>query len=162
MKGVFTLIDRRLRETIRRRFLPPPWSFEDVLQQTHLHLIMLLGSDYIREIERGGVKAELALKRAVARAIGNARWRWEKRRNRGLPQIEFYGNRFDVPTHNNPLVAAIRETFESLNSDDKLLIEMKQACFSVDEIVQSLGCSRAEYYRRLKGIKSRLLAALSQ
>jgi hypothetical protein len=81
---------RRLREQDR----------EDVVQTVHLFLCQSLGRDYMRRIassipfrSRGTPEyREVArgIAHAVSRAIGNQRWRSDKRRQRGLPREVAY------------------------------------------------------------------------
>src|SRR5262249_21903660 len=68
---------------------------EDVLQQVHENLHLDLGGEYLQKIadaintESSGFKntpESEALAKAIKKAIGKARWTFDKRKQRGLPQ----------------------------------------------------------------------------
>src|SRR4051812_46908210 len=63
----------------------------DAEQQTHVELARLLGPGYHRLVGRDAQarplspEERLAVRKAVNRAIGSARWKLDKRKQRGLP-----------------------------------------------------------------------------
>src|SRR5262249_34069099 len=91
-----TFIDAYSRTAIRRSEIRrgplPGWEPQDVTQQTHLELCLLLGSRYLEQIAAAlssgfrGTPEHAALKKATARAIGRARWRHDQRVRRDLPR----------------------------------------------------------------------------
>src|SRR3954468_24389849 len=80
-----------VKHDVRLRGPLPNADRSDAEQQAHVELARLLGPGYHRLVGRDteasplSPEERLAVEKAVNRAIGSARWKLDKRKQRGLP-----------------------------------------------------------------------------
>jgi hypothetical protein len=146
----------------------PGCERQDVMQQAHLELCTLLGPRYLEQIAVAlssgfrGTPEHAALKKAVWRAIGKARWRHDRREILGLPRELSFSDRNEDPGHpgdRNSIDLAI-DLEQALGRSSPLEKQIWQRHHD-GKSVRQIGSELGMDFRRVAEIRKRLLALLA-
>ncbi len=147
--------------TLRRRYCPPPWTMQDLEQQAHQRLLQKIGPDYLGRMEAGEIPLQ-EINRAIDGAVDEVRSTFNKRRQRGLPEVTYTDSLPDLRAPPEPVVLRleIERVLARYHARDREIIEAKRAGYSLDEIAPRVGVSRSTVHRVVQNFQKELAHVL--
>jgi predicted DNA-binding protein (UPF0251 family) len=136
-------------------------TIDDLLQLTHIELLVEFGPEYLQAITFGTIIDRQILK-AADRAWESIRSRDKKRRERGLPAVVYSDEVPDVSSieTNSDLRFDIENELRKLTVIDRRIVDAKRQGFSADETAGMVGVSRATVVRTIANVRRRLARVL--
>jgi len=162
MKDAIEKIRLMVNGTHNRRYCPPPWTIDDLLQETHRRLCGAYGPEYLELVESGSLSTA-DIFRVIDQAFSAARSTYYKRRQRGLPCIEFTS---EIPKHlaqpdvDHDLRILVEEEIAKLDERDRRIVAAKHSGLAVSEICELVGVSRATVSRTVAAFRQNISSLL--
>jgi|GEM_PF-2904703 len=157
------------------RFCPPPWTVEDLYQQTNLRLCESEGPLFLDKLASGKINRK-QLQKVVCKAVEDARGRYVKQRRNVVrkhgpdgPLAEVLYDQDMLKKCQAPcrdwmgmsnLLMDIQHEIERFSERDRRIIELKREGNSIDEIANETGVSAATIKRSISKFRSRIAAIL--
>jgi hypothetical protein len=134
------------RSTAKHGPLPPQYDIEDIVQAVHLQLRQQVGAGYSLQIAEAAQSKDCTcdaiqkLRAAVKQAIGDHRWRDDKRKQRGRHHVSL--SETDIPSRDErdfrDRVIDLSEAMLCLSPLERLVMDLKKEGYTGEEIAQRI------------------------